>query len=199
MGALNSDGRVAASGARQEDLEAGREWAQSELELASRSEGQLDRDQLLGVGAINLAEAMRVVKDSFRTQNESRRTQEEFPRSRKEILQAAREVADAWQKLLESQEKLGGDRELSTRISRPPGHFLRMFGEFFYSKKTFAEILEPTIADLREEYNDALIEGREWKARWVRVRGYWSFVSAAGLTSTVGLGKKLVKLWRLVT
>lgn len=85
-----------------------------------------------------------------------------------------------------------------TRLHRPPGHLLLLIAEFVCSKKTLKEVFEPTVLDFREEYNEALAERRPWKARWVRARGYWSFFNAAGLASAVGVGKKVVKLWKLV-
>ena len=91
-----------------------------------------------------------------------------------------------------------GNEVRSATISRVPGHYLLVVAEFLYSKRAFAEVLKPTVDDLREEYNHALAEGRPFKARWVRIRGYWSFFNAAGLTSLVSVGKKIVKLWRLV-
>lgn len=90
------------------------------------------------------------------------------------------------------------EKTRSGRISKAPGHYLLRIAEFAFSKKTFTEVFEPTIRDLRDEYNEALLEGRSWKARWVRSRGYWSFLNAAGLTSIVGVGKNVVKLWKLV-
>ena len=83
------------------------------------------------------------------------------------------------------------------RLIRPPGASLLRFAEFFYSPKAFKEVLEPTIVDLQAEYAEALSQGRGWKAGWVRLRGYWSFVNAAGLLSAVSLGKKVVKIWKM--
>lgn len=90
-------------------------------------------------------------------------------------------------------------QDSTTKIYHPPGHFLLQIAEFVCSKKTFTGVLEPTIHDLREEYNEALAEGRVWKARFVRVRGYWAFFNAAGLMTAVGIGKKVVQLWKVVT
>jgi hypothetical protein len=68
--------------------------------------------------------------------------------------------------------------------------------EFFYSRRTFEEVFQPTISDLQEEYLDALAERRPWKARWVKVRGIWSFFSAVLLQTFTGVGKYLVRFLR---
>jgi len=64
------------------------------------------------------------------------------------------------------------------RVGRPIGSSLRGFAEFVFSKKSYEEIYEPLISDLRFEYCEALAANRRGKARWVRVRGYGSFLEA---------------------
>ncbi len=65
------------------------------------------------------------------------------------------------------------------RVRRPIGSSLRGFAEFVVSKKSYEQIYDPLINDLRFEYCEALAENRRWKVRWVRVRGYGSFFAAA--------------------
>jgi hypothetical protein len=83
-------------------------------------------------------------------------------------------------------------------LQRPPGYGLLWFADFFYSRKSVDECLRPTIQDLQDEYVEALAAKRPQKARWVRIRGTWSFLCAAGLLTMVGIGKQVVKIWKAV-
>ncbi len=70
-------------------------------------------------------------------------------------------------------------RLASRRKVRPPvGSSLRGFAEFVFSKKSNEQIYDPLLSDLHIEYCEALDENRRGKARWVRVRGYGSFLAA---------------------
>jgi hypothetical protein len=84
----------------------------------------------------------------------------------------------------------------ANRIQTPPGCHLRSLAEFFVSRRTFELVLEPTLRDLLDEYCEALKEARFWKARWVCVRGYWSFWSAAGAQSAVCFARTMVQIWK---
>ena len=73
------------------------------------------------------------------------------------------------------------------KVGRPVGSSLRGFAEFVFSKKSYEEIYEPLISDMRFEYCEALAANRRGKARWARVRGYGSFLcSDVGPRSCVG-------------
>lgn len=85
-----------------------------------------------------------------------------------------------------------------SRLHRPPGYGLLWFADFFYSKKSVEECLRPTIQDLQDEYAEALAAKRPHKARWVRIRGTWSFACAAGLLTMASIGKQVVKIWKAV-
>jgi hypothetical protein len=90
-------------------------------------------------------------------------------------------------------------RSRQTRaVHAPPGHILLAFAEFFFAKQTVAEILGPAIYDMRGEHAEALAERRWWKAKWVRIRGTWSFLKATGLLNLLGLVKTVVKVWKLI-
>jgi len=84
------------------------------------------------------------------------------------------------------------------RVSAPPGHTLLAIAEFLCSERTFDEILRPTIDDMRREYNQALADDRRAKAKWVRMRGTWSFLAAAGMVAFGSVGKLVVRVWRLI-
>jgi hypothetical protein len=85
-----------------------------------------------------------------------------------------------------------------SRIEHPPGYGLLWFADFFYSRKSVEECLRPTIQDLQDEYAEALAAKRPHKARWVRIRGTWSFVCAAGMLTMASIGKQVVKIWKAV-
>jgi hypothetical protein len=86
----------------------------------------------------------------------------------------------------------------TAHISSPPGTHLLLVAEFLYSRQTFEEILRPAIEDMRSEYNTALVSVHRWKARWVRLRGTWSFVTAAGLVTFGSVGRVMVRFWKLI-
>jgi len=82
------------------------------------------------------------------------------------------------------------------KVGRPVGSSLRGFAEFVFSTKSYEEIYEPLISDLRFEYCEALAANRRGKARWVRVRGYGSFLETV-LAHFGASGVRLVfRAWR---
>lgn len=81
-------------------------------------------------------------------------------------------------------------------ISRPPGWGLRRFAEFCFSKKTYAQVLEPALSDMQKEHFDALAAGRPLKARMALVRGYWSFWSAVVAQLPLSLARRVYEVWK---
>jgi hypothetical protein len=82
------------------------------------------------------------------------------------------------------------------RIESPPGYSLRRMAEVLFSKKTMTEVFEPTLLDLETEYQEALSQGRPGKARWITIRGYWSFWSAVAAQAPLSLLKRVFELWK---
>lgn len=82
------------------------------------------------------------------------------------------------------------------RVYRPPGFKLLALADFWFSRRTYTEILEPTLRDLQDEHIEALAVGRFGKARWVALRGYCSFWSAVIALAPVSLIKRLTELWK---
>jgi hypothetical protein len=80
----------------------------------------------------------------------------------------------------------------------PPGSRLICLAEFLLTQKSYHEIVVPIISDMREEYFEALSQNRIWKARWVRVRGTWSFFAALGLDRFFSIVSMCVKVWKSV-
>jgi hypothetical protein len=84
----------------------------------------------------------------------------------------------------------------SSLIKEVPGWGLRKVAELFFSPKTYREVFEPTLRDLLDEYCEALAANRPWKARWVRIRGYWSFWSAVFAQLPISAVKMVYKIWQ---
>ena len=83
------------------------------------------------------------------------------------------------------------------RIKKPPGNFLNCAAEFLFSKKNYKHIFQPLISDMREEYYEALAEGRTLKAKWINA-SYWCtfFITIVlhGFSSVLKVIEKIKKL-----
>ena len=89
-------------------------------------------------------------------------------------------------------------RLANRRKVRPPvGSSLRGFAEFVFSKKSYEQIYDPLISDLRFEYYEALDANRRWKARWVWARGCLSFLTAASDHAVASVGRRVARVWRI--
>jgi hypothetical protein len=89
-------------------------------------------------------------------------------------------------------------RSAASRLSSPPGARLRVVAEFTFSTKSYLEIFVPVLRDLFDEYCQALQAERPWKARWVRLRGYWSFWSAVVAQMPISIIKKAYQIWKAI-
>lgn len=69
---------------------------------------------------------------------------------------------------------------------------LKLFTRTFFGQRNQERIFDQAIADLREEYFDALARDARAEAMFARLRGYVSIAKAAGLLVWIKLiGKKL--------
>jgi hypothetical protein len=59
---------------------------------------------------------------------------------------------------------------------------------FLYSPVDVEKVFEPTLADWRKEYFEALAAHHRWGARWINVRYRYRFAAAMGLS----------KAWKLI-
>ncbi|HKV64561.1 MAG TPA: hypothetical protein VJO16_21830 [Candidatus Acidoferrum sp.] len=66
------------------------------------------------------------------------------------------------------------------KIVLPPGSRLRSLADFFCSPKTMKRVVNPILADMYNDYCQALAEGSQTKALWTRIRNCWSFWKALG-------------------
>ncbi|HSS48825.1 MAG TPA: hypothetical protein VLX28_07755 [Thermoanaerobaculia bacterium] len=94
--------------------------------------------------------------------------------------------------------RISDRRETPKRIQAAPGWKLRKFAEFFFSPKTFSEVLEPTLRDLFDDYCKAFGARRPWKARWACIRGYWSFWSAVLAQTPISAAKLIYRIWKAI-
>lgn len=76
--------------------------------------------------------------------------------------------------------------KFQTPIRPAPGSHLLWLADLVFSRKSVEEILDDIIIDMRNEYNQALAQGRRGKAGWVRIRGTWNFFCAAWELSPIG-------------
>lgn len=89
-------------------------------------------------------------------------------------------------------------------IYRAPGQHLARITSFLYSAKTVERVFDEILGDLTEEYCEALVDDEAQdrryirKATWVRIRGYWSFWSAALLQTWVSLAKRIFDIWKMI-
>ena len=60
----------------------------------------------------------------------------------------------------------------ASRVSRPPGTLVLNVADFLVSPKTYERIYVEMVAEMQLEYFAALQQGRRWKARVARGRGY---------------------------
>lgn len=86
-------------------------------------------------------------------------------------------------------------RTQSIRVSAAPGQRLWKVTEFLCSKKTYASVFAPLLAEFQHEYFEALNDGRQWKARWLRVVYVCAFLKSAGLHISM---KLLREAWSFV-
>ena len=81
------------------------------------------------------------------------------------------------------------DSKPASTIKAPPGYKLLAFAQFLYSKKSYTIIFEPIVSDLQDEHIEALAAEQICKARWVLLRGYWSFWAAVVAKAPLSLVK----------
>ena len=62
-----------------------------------------------------------------------------------------------------------------------PGRMLHRLAGHLCSAKALEHVIEPAIADLQKEYEDAIREGHVWHGRWILVAGYVGFVKAVAM------------------
>jgi len=90
-----------------------------------------------------------------------------------------------------------GRRERGARVHRPPGFGLCKFASRVYGKKAYNDVVVSSIENLQHEHIEALAAGQWHEARWVLIRGYWSFWAAVVARLPVSIVRLVVQLWKL--
>lgn len=85
----------------------------------------------------------------------------------------------------------------TSSVRLPPGATLCRVLRFLVRAKTFTLICEPAIADMQHEYNDALVRGAQWQARWIHLRGYYDVARALGVAK-LGIAALVAEVVRVV-
>lgn len=75
------------------------------------------------------------------------------------------------------------------------GSRLWRLADFLYARKTRERVFDQIILDWREEWCEAMSEGRRARAAWINLRGVWSFGSAM---MAHGLGSVLKTAWSIL-
>lgn len=76
-------------------------------------------------------------------------------------------------------------------IKAAPGNLLKSIAGSVLRKKTYERLVVQTILDEREEYYEALSEGREIKARWIAIRMWLLVICNLILTPCFSAAAKL--------
>jgi len=75
---------------------------------------------------------------------------------------------------------------------RPPGTLLRAVAARLFAANTMDYLIDPAIADMQAEYEDASRRGLTWRKRWICLRGHLAFftmIVAHGLAAkTINVG-----------
>jgi hypothetical protein len=66
------------------------------------------------------------------------------------------------------------------RPMKRPGHWVRTAAARVCARRTLERMVDPIVADIQAEHEEAVRAGRWWRAVWIRVSGYTSFWKAVG-------------------
>jgi Domain of unknown function (DUF4880) len=66
----------------------------------------------------------------------------------------------------------GGTVSVSSKIASPPGNRLAHAAKFLLTPNAYKRYVAPVIADMQQEYADAVAAGRPHYARWIALRVY---------------------------
>jgi hypothetical protein len=90
-------------------------------------------------------------------------------------------------------------RNKNSTISAAPGSLVLKIAEFLCTEKIYERVFLQSIVSMREEYFEALAEGRDEKAQWVKVRGYlwliWTVTRQIAVSVLSGPVEILKSLW----
>jgi len=77
-----------------------------------------------------------------------------------------------------------------------PGRWIRAVTECLFARQTFEGVFAPLLADQAKEWSDAIVQGRPWKACWIRLRYAYLFARHFVLQSPLSMLKVVLEVWR---
>jgi hypothetical protein len=77
------------------------------------------------------------------------------------------------------------------RTMTRPGDWLLAMAVRWCSDMMMARVIEPGLADLQSEYQEAISCGRVWESRWIRIAGYVVFLKVIVLCGWEGMMQSL--------
>ena len=92
----------------------------------------------------------------------------------------------AQQEVISSRLAPRASRKREDVLALPPGYRLAKIARFLLTRGAFKRYIAPTIADMQDEYVDAVASDHRWHARWIAVRGHllvipgWIYALIAG-------------------
>lgn len=69
--------------------------------------------------------------------------------------------------------------------------------KFIYSVKTVEKIFQPIASDWEREYFEALHEKAHWKARWINMCYWLTFLGTMLAHAVSTVGRKVRNIWQL--
>jgi hypothetical protein len=85
-----------------------------------------------------------------------------------------------------------------SKILIPPASRIVEILELVFTKSSFQKYFAQTIADMREEYFDALNQNKKWTARWRRAQIYPTIAMVLVAWAGASVAKKFVDIWKLL-
>jgi hypothetical protein len=79
-------------------------------------------------------------------------------------------------------------------VKKAPGTTLLSIVEFLFAPKTVEGTFNPIVADWRNEFFEALKQGRTRKARWISIRYTYSFILAMSLSKVFAFFKSVISV-----
>lgn len=80
----------------------------------------------------------------------------------------------------------------------PPGSRLLGASKFLFSKKTYERVFLPVVADMQKEYLEALSEGDEWRASFIRLRATVVFLCHLFAQAPFSAARSFVLMLKLI-
>jgi hypothetical protein len=87
----------------------------------------------------------------------------------------------------------------SSPLSAAPGSLVIHVLRFIFSSRDLNEVFLPALADMRFEYNQALLEGERWRCRWIHFRGLIGLFLAGATLTMAHLARPAQIIWKVIS